>query len=194
MKTWISQRTNSTILIAGVVFVSAGCASLLPREKNETQTPWHSYAEAQAMFAKIVPGKTRLADLKALAVDPDQTPNVAVLNHADLLRRLYPATSYDTRLLDPGLQECVSTRYNCFAYEIEQVLLNRQRFGNFWMDFFNFARQVRVTGWQFNAIVVIKDDTVVYKQWSGKPNVRQLEEERSPLGPLQSLGPSLFSR
>lgn len=192
-KTGVFGRAIPGSLIVGIVFVLSACTGLLPRAKQEAQTPWHSYAEAQAMFEKIVPGKTRIADLKTLAVDPDQTPNVSVLSYADLLRRLFPVSSFDLRLLDPGLQECVPAQHACFGYEIEQISLDRKRFGNFWLDFFNFKRQVDVSGWQFNAVIVIKDGLVVYKQWSGKPKVHQLEEERSPLGPLQGIGPSLLT-
>lgn len=180
-----------TASIAGAVLVLSGCTSLLPDAKQDTQTPWHSYADAQGMFEKIVPGKTRLSDLKELGVDPAQTSNVAHLSHADLLRRLLPAAAYDIRYLDPGLQECIKSQNACFAYQIEQLSLDRKRFGNFWLDFFNFKRQTNVSGWQFDAIVVIKGDTVVYKQWSGKPSVHQLEVESSPLGPFQSIGPAL---
>lgn len=146
------------------------------------------------MFARIIPGATSLSDLKALGVDPDQTPNVAILGGADLLRRLVPGSAFDIGLLDPGLQQCASLQSACFAYEIDQISLERKRFGNFWSDFLNFKRQVSITGWQFNAVVVLKGDTVVYKLWSGKPHVRQLEVERSPLGPLQGVGPSLLAR
>lgn len=145
------------------------------------------------MFEKIVPGKTALADLKVLRVDPDQTSNVALLSHADLLRRLFPASSLDIRTLDPGLQDCVTSQ-NCFGYEIEQISLHRRRFGNFWADFFNFRRQIDISGWQFNAVIVIKGETVVYKLWSGKPSIHQLEQERTPLGPFQSIGPALIQR
>lgn len=181
-------------IIAGTVLVSTGCANLLPDAKQKTQTPWQTYADAQAMFDKVIPGKTRLADLKALGIEPGQTPNVAYLGHADLLRRLLPTSSFDLGTLDPGLRKCLSPERPCFAYEIEQVSLDRQRYGNFWLDFFNFKRQVNVSGWQFDAIFVIKDDTVVYKHWSGKPNLHQREEERSPLGPLQGFGSSLIRR
>ncbi len=170
----------------------AGCSGLLPNAKHESQTPWHSYAEAQAMFGKVTPGKTTLTELKALAVDPERTSNIAVLAHADMLRRLIPIASPDIRLLDPGLQECISVTQSCFAYEIEQNHLDRQRVGNFWMDFLNFKRMINVSGWQFDAIFVIKNDTVIYKLWSGKPSIHQVEEEHTPLGPLQGLGISAF--
>lgn len=189
----LSRSAVPAGFLIGAVFMLSGCASLLPQAKQETQTPWHTYAEAHAMFDQIVPGKTALADLKALRVDPGQTSNVALLSHTDLLRRLFPTSSLDIRTLDPGLQECVASP-NCFGYEIEQISLHRRRFGNFWADFFNFRRHTDISGWQFNAVIVIKEDKVVYKMWSGKPSIHQLEQERIPLGPLQSIGPALIQR
>jgi hypothetical protein len=184
------QSAAHKVFLAALLASLASCASLLPDAKQETRTPWASYAEAQAMFEKIVPGKTTLAELKALGVDPDQTPNVALLGHADLLRRLVASSSFDISQLDPGLQQCVSSATSCFGYELEQTLVDRKRIGGFWMDFLNFRRQVDITGWQFDAIVVIKSDVVIYKLWSGKPKIHQAEDERNPLGPLQGIGPS----
>jgi hypothetical protein len=181
---------SRTILLVSVAALSA-CSHLLPDARQEVQTPWATYAAAQSMFDRIVPGKTALAELKALGVDPEKTPNVALLSHADLLRRLLPSVPVEVRQLDPGLQECIDAKDTCFAYEIEQLTLDRKRYGNFWLDFLNFKRQVDVTGWQFDAVVVIKKDTVVYKMWSGKPSLHRFEEERSPLGPLQGLGSTL---
>jgi len=169
-----------------------GCSSLLPNTKQESQSPWRSYAEAQEMFAKIVPGKTTLNELKALSIDHERTPNITVLAHADLLRRLVPVGTHDIRLLDPGLQECIEATQSCFGYEIEQSHLDRQRVGGFWMDFLSFKRTVNISGWQFDAVIVIKNDIVIYKLWSGKPNIHQTEEIHSPLGPLQGRGISLF--
>lgn len=183
------------VFIAGIALIFvAGCSSLLPTAKQETQTPWRSYADAQAAFDKVIAGKTTVAELKAMSIDPDVTPNVAYLSHTDLLRRLFPIFSYDINLLDPGLKACVSSRETCYAYEVDQLTLDRKRYGNFWLDFFNFRRQIDISGWRFNAVFVIKDDTVVYKLWNGKPNVHQREEERSPLGPFQGFGPTLLTR
>ena len=186
----VRRMIPKVVVLVSVVALSA-CSHLLPDGKQEVQTPWNTYAAAQSMFDKIVPGKTTLAELKSLGVDPEKTPNVALLSHADLLRRLLPSVPVDVSQLDPGLQECVAANDTCFAYEIEQLTLDRKRYGNFWLDFLNFKRQVDVTGWQFDAVVVIKKQTVVYKMWSGKPSVRRFEEERSPLGPLQGFGSTL---
>lgn len=194
LKPELFRKMIAAGLVAGVMVVSSGCASLLPEAKQQTQTPWRTYEDARAMFENVIPGKTQRSDLKALGVDPGQTPNVSILGHADMLRRLLPTSSFDIAILDPGLRECLTPERPCFAYQIEQIFLDRHRYGNFWLDFFNFKRQVNVSGWQFDAIFVIKDETVVYKHWSGKPNLHQKEEERSPLGPLQGLGSSLMRR
>jgi hypothetical protein len=124
---------------------------------------------------KVIPGKSSVIELKALGVDPATTPNVALLSHTDLLRRLIPSSSFDVRLLDPGLQECVSQREVCFAYEIEQIFLQRKRHGNFWLDFLNFKRQVDISGWQFDAVFVIKNDRVGLQ-------IMERQTQRSPVG------------
>lgn len=167
-----------------------GCTSLLPHGKQEAQTPWTTYAEAQAMFAKIVPNKTTLADLKAIGVEPGRTPNVILLSHADLLRRLVATSSLDVRLLDRSLQECIASDHNCYALEIAQTRQDKKRIGNFWLDILNFQRTTDITGWRFDAIIDIQNDVVVYKLWTGEPVIHQIEGESTPLGPFQGIGTS----
>jgi len=98
----------------------------LPNGKQETKTPWTSYAEALDMFGKIVPGKTSLAQLKILGFDPDTTPNVALLGHADLLRRLVAGSTFDISALDPALRVCASAHQRCYGFEIEQLACRPQ--------------------------------------------------------------------
>ncbi len=181
-------------VLGSILMGISGCASLLPTAKEETKTRWHTYSEAHEMYKKVVPEKTSLAELKSMGVDPDQTPNVKLLGQADMLRRLLVAFPSDIHLLDKGLKACVSSLHECFAYEIEQNHRDRKRRGNFWLDLFNFKRHTDISGWQFDAIFVIKNETVIYKQWSGKPNIQQSEEESNPLGPLQNIGSSVIKR
>lgn len=146
------------------------------------------------MFDGIIVYSTSTTQLQDLGIDPEKTPNVAILSHADLLRKITAGSSLDIRSLDTELQSCLMENRTCIAYEIGQTHLDRKRFGNFWLDFLNFQRRVDISGWQFNAIVVLRDARVIYKLWSGKPNIQQLQEERTPLGPLQGLGGSLLQR
>ncbi len=169
----------------------AACSSLLPDGKRSVETPWQTYAEAEAMFAGITVGSTTLPQLKAIGVDPQQTPNVLILSHADLLHRLQPMMQFEGATLEPAIARCVAARQACFAYRIEQKWLERTRVGGFWADFLNFKRETHISGWQFDALIVISDGLVVYKTWSGKPTIRETELERHPLGPLQGVGSSV---
>jgi hypothetical protein len=172
--------------------MQSGCSSLLPHSKLQVLTPWHSYAEAEALYARVVPDKTTLTELHAYGLDPAKTANVAILSHDDLLRRIVAMASVDLNNLDPALRECVKAYQKCFAYELKQDYSERNRIGNFFLDFLTFKQVTDVTGWQFDAVIVISDDKVIYKLWSGKPMVHQLEDTRHPLGPLQGLGTALI--
>ena len=46
-------------------------------------------------------------------------------------------------------------------------------------------------GLLFGALIVVIDNRVVYKQWSGRPRIEETELRRNPLGPLQGIGESL---
>jgi hypothetical protein len=77
---------------------------------------------------------------------------------------------------------------------MEPNRLNKKRVGNFMLDFMNFRRDTITTGWKFGALIVIVSDKVVYKQWSGSPNIQEETLQRNPLGPLQGVGssPSIY--
>lgn len=174
-------------------FCLAACSSLLPTSKQSNDLPWNSYAKAQEVFASIEPEHSTLADLRKLGIDP-LTPNLTLLNHADVMRRLMASATVEIKLLPPLVLQCLAAHTECYAYEIEQKHLDKKRYGNFWLDFLTFNRQIQVSGWQFNALFILQKDMVVYKLWNGKPNIEQLEEEHNPLGPLQGLGSSWSRR
>ena len=129
-----------------------------------------------------------------MGIDPATTPNIALLSHADLLRRLHAMAVFGESALDPAIRGCVAARQKCYAYHLEQTLMKRDRVGNFWLDTFNFKKVTDVTGWQFDALVIINNDLVVYKTWSGKQNIHEVEHERHPLGPFQGIGSSFVRR
>jgi hypothetical protein len=188
----IEQSQRFCILI-GSLLLSA-CVSLLPSSKQINDLPWNSYQEAQEVFALITPTHTRLADLQKMGIDPDKTPNVALLNHADVTRRLVAISTLEISFLPPLVQQCLAAHTDCYAIQIEQKHLDRKRYGNFWLDFLTFNRKIEISGWQFEALIIMQKDVVVYKLWTGKPTILQLEEERNPLGPLQGAGSSILKR
>lgn len=182
------------VFVLGLSLSLGACSSLLPNESKATQTRWTSYEQAEAEFASIQAGETTLKQLKAMGIDPATTPNVAILSHTDLLRRLEAVAVFGEQALDPAIKGCVIARQKCYAYHLEQTLLKRDRVGNFWLDMLNFKKVTDVTGWQFDALIIISNDVVVYKTWSGKQNIHEVEYERHPLGPLQGIGSTIVRR
>ena len=171
------------------LFVSA-CSTLLPEGTGLVDSPWQSYADAEQTFKGIIPYQTSVDDLKRLKLDPLSNPNISILNYSDVLRRFVPSTSINTNELDSGVQECIKALSACSGYEIDHRFIQRKRYGNFLADFLNFKRKVDIVGWRFNAVLLIKDNIVIYKLTGGQPSIHEHEETLNPLGPLQGSGVS----
>jgi hypothetical protein len=169
-----------------------GCTSLLPRSQEVTASPWQTYREAQQTFDQIVPGKTTAAELKALELDPETMPNVAILNYSDVLRRFMHNQSVSIADLDSGVQQCVRARTDCRGLEINQRIVRKHRNGSFWLDFLGFKRETHTEGFRFSALVLLKDDVVIYKLTGGQPVIREQEHQQNPLGPVQTIGDKLL--
>lgn len=174
------------MLLICVLFV--GCSSWLPSAKRDTITTWNSYDEARITFNTIVPYKTTVADLNQIGYDPFGTPNITLLTYIELLHRFLPNNSITKLDLDEGVQDCLAAKDACTAYELALKKSHEERFGNVLMDLFGFRRKTKVSGWEFNAFIILKGDLVVYKLSGGKPNIDELIDEKRPLGPLQDLG------
>lgn len=173
-----------------VVVALSGCSSLLPTGETATQAPWRSFDEAMRMYGAITPSKTTTTDLKAMGLDPFIEDNITILNYADLIRRFAAPGTNSLDNLDVALSRCIEAKLDCQGYEINQKEIHQDHTGNFWLDFLNFRRVVRTSGWRFAATIVINRDLVVYKVWSGQPSIREVDDSRNPLGPLQGIGAS----
>ena len=169
----------------------SGCVALLPTEQTEIRSPWQSFDEAKAAVTRIVPFETTRADLTAAKIDPYQTPNIALLTYSDIILRFPLGGSVPQEKLDRGLRECLNAGKACSGYAISVRDMKRDRTANFWLDSLHFYRRVDVSGWSFNAIVLLVDDVVVYMLYGGQPMIREREEVRQPLGPIQNWGDSL---
>jgi hypothetical protein len=176
------------VAMQAIAAALSGCSSLLPTAETATLVPWRSFDEALRMFNSITPSKTTTAELKAMGLDPFAEDNITILNYADLIRRFAVPGTNSLGDLDVGLAQCIEAKQDCQGYEIEQRETHHDHVGNFWLDFLNFRRIVKTSGWRFTATVVIKRDLVVYKLWSGQPAIREVEDVRNPLGPLQGTG------
>ena len=179
------NRRIAALLVALLV---PGCSALLPKSKEVTASPWQTYQDAQDTFDKIIPGKTTIAELRQMSLDPGSNPNIAILNYADVMRKFLLNQSFSINDLDHGVRDCVLARVGCRGFEINQSAVQKQRMGNVVFDVLGFYRETHTAGWRFNGLILLKDDIVVYKLTGGQPAIQQTEENQNPLGPVQAIG------
>jgi hypothetical protein len=176
------------LLAAGALL---GCSDLLPRAQSHVSSPWTSFDEAKAAIERIVPNETTGAELRTQGIDPYTSPNVQLLSYSDILLRFPINGAFAKDGLDHGLRECLEAGKSCTGYSISVQELKRDHTGPFWPDALGFKRVVDVSGWTFNALILMIGDRVVYTLYGGQPIVKQQEVSRQPLGPVQNLGDAL---
>lgn len=180
------------MLVAVLLSLLSACSALLPKSDTTVKDRWDSFDSARATFDRIEPYQTNAKEMLQLGYDPFSNPAVTILTYADVIKRLIPPTTIDSMKLNRGVVECVSAQEACQVYEVDLKQLHRKRSGNFWLDFLNFRRRTEISGWRFNALVLLINDLVLYKLWSGQPVIREEENAVNPLGPLQGSGESVF--
>lgn len=185
MRDWLAIGLASVFL--------AGCSALLPRGEETMTSRWSSFEEAKQAFDAVRPYETTSAELRALGFNADANPNVRILNYLDVLDRLLPNKVLSREDLTPGLLDCISAGEACHGVEVNQRETRNRRYGNFFADFLNFRRKTEIQGWEFSAVIVLRNGEVIYKVWSGKPEILEHKSNTNPLGPLQGIGPDLIS-
>jgi hypothetical protein len=114
---------------------------------------------------------------------------VQLLTYSDIALRFPINIPYER--IDQGLRECLTAGKTCTGYYLNVRDVKRDRVGGFWQDQMKFERVVEVSGWSFNALVLLVNDRVVYTLYGGQPNLSEQEVTRQPLGPVQNFGESL---
>jgi hypothetical protein len=168
----------------------AGCTALLPSSSAVSPSRFNSFEEAQAALDKTVPYKTTVDDLKALGLDPHDSANVTVIPYPEIISRLAPYSGVALDALDPGVRDCILAQIQCKAYVYRFGRTDRQRDGNFLLDFFNINRHVQVRGWRFEGLVVVRDGVVLFRNSAGEARLDATERTINPLGPFQRSGES----
>lgn len=181
-----------TCYLAICIFIfslmNCGCSGLLlPSIETTTKSPWQNFEEAKTAFDKIIPNQTTREGLKKLGFDPFETPNVSLITYLELTQKFMPNQSIRFDDLDPKVQACLKAKESCQGYEVSPKVLHSKRYGNVALDLFNFRRKKLTTGWHFAALIVLKNDLVVYKLWGGEPKISEYEDKRNPLGPFQDI-------
>lgn len=166
----------------------AGCSALLPKSKAETESTFTSFEQARDAVEAIQPYKTTRAELRANGIGAANDPTITLLSHVDIAVRFPIGGVLREEDVDRGIRDCLKAGKECNAYRVDIKRTNRDRTGNFWLDALRFKREVDVTGWTFNALIIFVNDTVVYSVYGGQPVIHEVEVERNPLGPLQGWG------
>jgi len=185
------KRINLISIAVALIWLLAGCSSLLPSGATVKKSPWKLFDEAKASFDKITINQTTNDELVQLGFDPHSTPNIAILSYLDV-RRLFDYELDRNEFYHEGVNLCVKARESCRGYDVEIEDISKRRVGNFWLDLFVMKREEQTTGWRFRALILLVDETVVYKLWSGNPMLDETKAKKNPLGPLQEMGSSLI--
>lgn len=167
------------------------CSTLLPKSHNESTT-FPTFYSARDSIESLVPLQSTVETLQALRIDPAHQSNITILSYPDLLRRFSPGGVDPKDHLESGIAMCLTAQDACRGWEISISSISKARTGSFFLDFMNFRRRTEITGWRFNALILIANEVVVYRSWGGQPQVTEIEVNRNPLGPLQDIGPSML--
>lgn len=165
----------------------SACTPLLPSSSSRTPSRFTSFESAQEAVARIVPLETRFSELKDMGIDPDGS-NVTLIPYPDIVARLAPYPALPLPLLDPGVRKCVEDQAACRGYQFHFERQGRRRTGSFWLDFLNIRRTTEVTGWSFDALVIVSNGTVLFRNYAGQAQIDHVERQSNPLGPLQPAG------
>ena len=175
------------VLLSALVVLATGCRSLFTSGSNTVKSPWKDFGEAKIAFDEITVGQSTTNELECLGFDPFSNANVKILTYLDVTSRFIPNNSIQKEDLPRSVRECLAAQDNCQAYELDLTVTRSKRYGNLFLDVFGFNRKNRETGWSFKALIVLNRGRVVYKLWSGEPNLERHETKKKPLGPLQEL-------
>lgn len=181
------MRSRLSFLFAALPLLAA-CSAMLPHGRSEAPSGFGSYAEAQAAADRIVPFQTRTSELGSLGFDFQEGRNVTVIPYPEVVARLAPYSGVPLDQLDAGIRTCILAKSECRAYMFHFERMERRREGNFWSDFFNLRRTTNLTGWSFDALVVVSNGTVLFRNIGGQPHVERTETQKNPLGPFQPAG------
>lgn len=180
-----------TSLVLGLVL--AGCTSLLPSGSTQMAPTFDGFEQAQAAAQQIVPFRTRTAELKGLGFDPEQGRNVTIIPYPEIVGRLAPNSTVPLNSLDPGIRRCIDAQAECRAYLFHFERQDRQREGNFWLDFLNIRRVTNVRGWWLETLVVVSNGDVLFRNIAGQAHSDRVDRQSNPLGPFQPAGESAGS-
>jgi len=186
------MNTHSVPLLASALAL-AGCQALLPRGGETEPSRFASYEEAARALAQVQPYRTTARELHDLGFDLGESANVQRMPYPQWYQTLVGSqTPLDGA--DRGIRDCLAAGPACQAYLFRFSRVRHEREGNFAADLLNFRRVTHTRGWRFEAVLLVRDGVVLFRNEGGQPNIERVEERRQPLGPLQDAGEVLPGR
>ena len=167
---------------------SMSSTDILPTQDDVVATNFQSYDAVEVAYGNVVAGQTRLPDLASLGFDAANAPNVEKLSYLGVMDRFMPGSSLRFDKLAPAVQGCIEAQEHCSAFVFRPARIHEARTGNFILDMLGFERLTVEAGWSAEVIFLMQDGRVVYKVLQGKPNIQEVHDRISPLGPLQDIG------
>ena len=184
---------RSRVFLVLLACTLGACSSLLPHGSSDTPAGFASFEEAQTAAERVIAFKTPTAELAQLGFDPAAGANVTLIPYPDIVGRLAPHPGVPFDKLDAGIRVCIEAQTACRGYLFHFERQDRQRKGSFWADFLNLRRTTYVTGWWFDALIVVTDGQVLFRNFAGQASTDKVEKQVNPLGPLQPAGESAGS-
>lgn len=166
------------------------CSSWLPEETVKLEEHKVKFEDIKAKFDNVKEDRTTSAELRAMGFDPYMANNVTILSYSDIVPKFMPNSSIQLSQVPLGIQKCILATDRCSPFVMMFEETKGKRIGNATADLFGFVRTVELTGWRASMLFVVLDDVVVYKSFSGEPNVYSHTKQKKPLGPLQEIGGS----
>src|SRR4051812_16341781 len=188
----IMMQRMLLLLVALATMLTTGCKSLFPSSSNIDNSRWKSYQDVFGSFSKIEPYNTDATGLKSLGFDPTVSPNVKILTYVEIVPIFLPNSGIQKSDLPGPVREFIDADGAGIAYMVDLNHTHSKRYGNIFLDIFNFKRKTHTGGWKFHGLVLVKNDVVIYKLASGEPNISTDERKTRPLGPLQELDGAFF--
>jgi hypothetical protein len=173
-------------ILALAVLASSGCSTPALLSSTEvTDAPWRSFAATKSAYDGIVPGQTSVPELDALGFSPEDSNASTLVTYVEVQRVFVPHEGITLETADAGVRRCVEIRQACTVWKIDIRKQSRRRIGNFVVDWLYFQRVSRITGWSFEALILIEGEQVLYKIWAGSPDLLQYRRRTFPLGFIQ---------
>jgi hypothetical protein len=174
--------------IAQTTLLLSACTALLPRGSSDVTTNFLDFAQAKTALEHIVALQTSTSELKALGFDIQSGSNVTLISYPEIVARLIPNPGVPLDKLDPGIRQCIEVQTHCRGHLFHFERQERKREGGFWLDFFNIRRTTNTKGWWFEALIVVSDDKVLFRNYAGQAHADRVDKQTNPLGPFQPAG------